>query len=69
MCIVQQRRVEKGLSVASFVAAVAFAFTALLVSQEHEVTANNLLVVAQFLTLSASIIGIDYKLGSPALKQ
>lgn len=41
--------------------AAIFATLSLLYSKEQEVTANNLLVVAQFLTFSGTILGIDYK--------
>lgn len=42
-------------------AAVAFAFLSLLISEGHDVTASQLMMVAQFLTLTATILGIDYK--------
>ena len=56
-----KRRVEYGVAVGSFLASVAFAFTSLLLSQEHIVAAGNCTVIAQFLLLTASIFGIDYK--------
>lgn len=56
------RRIEYIVAIGSFVAAVCFAFTSLLISEEHEVAAGNCTVVAQFLLLTASIFGIDYKL-------
>lgn len=56
------RRIEYTVAVGSFVAAVAFAFTSLAISELHEVAAGNCTVVAQFLLLTASIFGIDYKL-------
>ena len=55
------RRVELSVAVASFVAAVCFAFTALLISEDHDVAAGACMTVAQFLVLTASIFGIDYK--------
>lgn len=58
------RFVEYIVAVASFFAAVAFAFTSLAISEAHEVTAGNCSVVAQFLLLTASIFGIDYKLNA-----
>lgn len=60
----QHRRIEKGIAVASFIAAVAFAFTALVLDENHELAAGNCTVVAQFLLLTASLFGIDYKLNS-----
>lgn len=62
----KSRRAEKFVAVASFVAAVVFAFTALFLNEQHEVVAGNLTVIAQFLLLSASIFGIDYKFTSLA---
>lgn len=56
------RRIEYAVAVGSFIAAVAFAFTSLAISELHEVAAGNCTVVAQFLLLTASIFGIDYKL-------
>ena len=58
------RRIEYTVAVASFVAAVALAFTSLIISDEHEVAAGNCTLVAQFLLLTASIFGIDYKFNS-----
>ena len=58
------RKIEYSVAVASFVAAVVFAFASLLVTEDHEVAAGNLMVIAQFLLLTASIFGLDYKLGT-----
>lgn len=55
---------EYFVAIASFIAAVAFAFTSLLLSEEHEVAAGNCTVIAQFLLLTAAIFGIDYKISS-----
>lgn len=55
------RIIERGLAVASFVTAVALSFTSLLISENHDIAANVLFVIAQFLTLTATILGIDYK--------
>lgn len=58
------RHLEKAIAAASFIAAVAFAFTSLLIAPSFEVAANNMLVVAQFLTFTATILGIDYRFNS-----
>ena len=58
----KSRATEYVVAVASFVAAVALAFTSLILSDGHEVAAGNCTLVAQFLLLTASIFGIDYKL-------
>ncbi len=60
----KSRHVEYAVAVGSFLAAVTFAFTALLISETHEVAAGNCAIIAQFLLLTASIFGIDYKLNS-----
>ena len=53
-----------GLATASFLVAVVLAFTGLALHPEHDIAAGVCMVVAQFLILCASIIGIDYKLNS-----
>ena len=60
----KSRSIEYTVAVASFVAAAVFAFASLAISDAHEVAAGNCTVVAQFLLLTASIFGIDYKLNS-----
>lgn len=56
------RAVEYIVAVGSFIAAVVFAFVSLAIAEAHEVAAGNCTVIAQFLLLTASIFGIDYKL-------
>lgn len=56
------RKYEMGLSTASFVVAVVLAFTGIYLHPEHDIAAGVCMVIAQFLILTASIIGIDYKL-------
>lgn len=58
------RTLEYSVAVSSFVAAVVFAFVSLCIAEDHEVAAGNCTIVAQFLLLTASIFGIDYKLNS-----
>ena len=58
------RPIEKAIATASFIAAVALAFTSLLISPEHDIAANVMFTIAQFLTLAATILGIDYKFTS-----
>lgn len=60
----QGRVIEKSVAVASFLVAVVFAFVSLDLASEHEVAAGNCSVIAQFLLLTASLFGIDYKLNS-----
>lgn len=58
----KSRKAEYVVALGSFMAAVAFAFVSLVISETHEVAAGNCTVIAQFLLLTASIFGIDYKL-------
>lgn len=60
--MVNNRRIlEKCVAVAAFVVAAALSFTALLINDAHEIAANNMWVIAQFLTFAATLLGIDYK--------
>lgn len=49
------------VAVGAFLAAVALAFTGLMISKDHDIAAGVLMMCAQFLTLTAAIFGIDYK--------
>lgn len=60
----RSRLIEYLVAVGSFCAAICFAFVSLAIAEAHEVAAGNCSVVAQFLLLTASIFGIDYKLNS-----
>lgn len=62
MALIKSRLFEKTLAAASFVTAVALAFTALLLSPHNDIAAGVIMVIAQFLLLTASILGLDYKL-------
>jgi hypothetical protein len=55
------RRLEKTISATSFAVAVLLAFTSMAVREDHDITANVLLAMAQFLTLTCTLLGIDYK--------
>ena len=58
----KSRTIEYTVAVTSFVVAVALSFVSLYLDDQHEVAAGNCTLVAQFLLLTASIFGIDYKL-------
>lgn len=62
--MVQKRYIEKAVAVGSAITAAALAFTALLISPQHDIAAGVCMVIAQFLLLTASIFGLDYKLGT-----
>lgn len=57
----RKRVLEKSVAVAAFAVAAALSFTALLINQNNEIAANNMWVIAQFLTFAATLLGIDYK--------
>lgn len=59
-----KRTLEKAIATASFVVAVALAFTSMLISDDNDIAANACLAIAQFLTLTATLLGIDYKFNS-----
>lgn len=61
--MVHDKKVESFVAVGSFLAAVALAFTSLLISQDHDIAAGVLMMCAQFLMLTATIFGLDYKIG------
>lgn len=56
-----RRQLEKTIATASFATAVALAFTSMIISKDNDIAANVCLVIAQFLTLTATLLGIDYK--------
>lgn len=57
----QSRLLEKTIATASFVVAAVLAFVSMAISEDHDIAANVLFVIAQFLTLTATLLGIDYK--------
>lgn len=59
--MIHERREEKFVAVCSFFAAVGLAFTSLIISKDNDIAAGVLMMCAQFLTLTATIFGIDYK--------
>lgn len=71
MNVSHPRLLEKTIATASFIVAVVLSFTSMAISEDHDVASNVLFTVAQFLTLCATLLGIDYKfsqkLNSPKL--
>lgn len=61
--MVHDKKVESFVAVASFMAAVALAFSSLIISHDHDIAGGVLMMCAQFLLLTATIFGLDYKLG------
>lgn len=60
--MVQDKKVESTVAIGSFIAAVGLAFTSLCISHDHDIAAGVLMMCAQFLMLTASIFGLDYKI-------
>lgn len=60
-----KRIIERSIAIASFLTAVALSFVSMTISEDHDIASNVLFVVAQFLTLTATILGIDYKFSTP----
>lgn len=65
----QNRILEKSIATASFVVAVGLCFTSMAISSDNDIAANVCLAVAQFLTLTATLLGIDYKFSSNGNQQ
>lgn len=54
-------KTEKFVAVSSFFAAAVLAFVSLVISPDHDIASGVLMMCAQFLTLTATIFGINYK--------
>ena len=67
MKLFSNRRFEKALAALSLYAAIALAFTAIFLSPNHDIAATTAMVIAQFLTLTATLLGFDYKFNTPKL--
>lgn len=59
--MVHDKNSERFVAIGSFLAAVVLAFTSLVISEDHDIAAGVLMCCAQFLTLTATIFGLDYK--------
>lgn len=62
------RKAEKIVAVASFVVAAVLAFLGQQMAENGNIESGTLMMCAQFLTLTATIFGIDYKLDSLSRK-
>lgn len=56
--------IQLSLAVAAFAVATVLAFVSLAISETHDIAAGACMVIAQFLLLCASLLGIDYKLNT-----
>lgn len=59
--MIKNKKAESFVACGSFLAAVGLAFTALILSEHQEIDSSVLMMCAQFLLLTASIFGLDYK--------
>lgn len=57
----KSRTYEKSLAGVSLAAAIGLAFAGLFLSKTNDIGATTCFVVAQFLTLTATLLGFDYK--------
>lgn len=58
--MINDKKTESFVAIGSFFAAVALAFTSLVVSEDHDIAGGVLMMCAQFLLLTATIFGLDY---------
>lgn len=57
--MVKSQKTERFVAVSSFFAAVALAFTSMVISNDHDIASGVLMMCAQFLLLTATIFGLD----------
>lgn len=55
------KKIEKFVAVCSFFAAVGLAYIGQQLSNQGDIMGGTLIMCAQFLTLTATIFGVDYK--------
>ena len=60
--MIHDKKAESFVAISSFFAAVVLAFTSLVISQDHDIKSGVLMMCAQFLLLTATIFGLDYKI-------
>lgn len=60
--MVHDKKAESFVAISSFFAAVVLAFTSLVISNDHDIKSGVLMMCAQFLLLTATIFGLDYKI-------
>lgn len=60
--MVHDKRIEAFVAIGSFFVAAALAFIGQQMSEHGDIRGGTLMACAQFLTLTATLFGIDYKL-------
>lgn len=59
--VIHDRKAEKAVAICSFLVAAVLAFTGQWMAEQGDIKGGTLMMCAQFLTLCATIFGIDYK--------
>lgn len=59
--MVRNKKAECFVAIGAFLAACTLAMTSLVISPDHDIASGVLMMCAQFLTLCATIFGLDYK--------
>ena len=62
----KNRKYEKSLAGLSLLTAIGLSFVGLLISPTSDIGGATCFVIAQFLTLTATLLGFDYKWNKPA---
>jgi hypothetical protein len=60
--MIHDKKIEGFVAVGSFLVAAVLAFVGQAMAEQGDIRGGSLMAVAQFLTLTATIFGIDYKL-------
>lgn len=60
--MIHDKKIEGFVAVGSFLVAAILAFVGQAMAEQGDIRGGSLMAVAQFLTLTATIFGIDYKL-------
>lgn len=60
--MIHDKNIEKFVAVGSFIVAAVLAFIGQQLAEQGDIRSGTLMMCAQFLTLTATIFGIDYKL-------
>lgn len=60
--MVHDKKIEGFVAIGSFLVAAALAFIGQQMAEQGDIRGGTLMMCAQFLTLSATIFGIDYKI-------
>ena len=60
--MIHDKKIEAFVAIGSFLVAAALAFIGQQMAEEGNIRGGTLMMCAQFLTLTATIFGIDYKL-------